>query len=346
MTSQRRRVTLKDVAREAEVAVTTAGKVLANRATEFRISQRTAQRVREIARKLGYVPSHAARSLRSSKSGIIAVFLADATDPITAGILHSILTNLPIHHYFPIVTVEQTGVQEAQATWRKNRVEGVIFCGNNPQVRPSLLAGLKRDGIVSLVAGNYHLPAEPKSFARVAIVRVDDRAGIELAIHHMAEQHRRRIGYIPGPATSFDAIERQKSYEQLIRKHHAPIVAGNLGNERYWNRGYLGAMQLLKKRGPRVDAVMAYDDPVAMGAIKYLSDNHIRVPEDVAVVGFDNQPEAEYSIPPLTSIHQPVDEIGRKTVELMKRMLEKQAKPEHLLVNPQLMARGSTIGAY
>jgi DNA-binding LacI/PurR family transcriptional regulator len=81
-----------------------------------------------------------------------------------------------------------------------------------------------------------------------------------------------------------------------------------------------------------------------MGAIKYLSDNGIHVPEDVAVVGFDNQPEAEYSIPPLTSIHQPVDEIGRKSVELMKRMLQQQAKPEHLHVSPQLMVRGSTVG--
>ncbi|HBO45217.1 MAG TPA: hypothetical protein DD670_15075 [Planctomycetaceae bacterium] len=344
MSKQERGVTLKDVAREACVAVTTAGKVLANRASEFRISRQTAQRVHEVAERMGYVPSHAARLLRSNKSGLIAVFFADATDPITAGILHSILKNLPAHGYFPIVTVEQEGLNEARATWQRNRVEGVILCGDSPQVRPSLLANLGRDGIVSLMAGNYRLPAKtPKSFARTATVRVDDRAGIELAIRHLVEQRRRRIAYISGPATSFDAVERRNAYEELIRERHAPIFADNLGDERYWNRGYLGAMQLLEKHKPRVDAVMAYDDPVAMGAIKYFSDNGVRVPEDIAVVGFDNQPEAEYSIPSLTSIHQPVDEIGRKSVELMKRMLQQQAKPEHLLVSPRLMARGSTI---
>jgi LacI family transcriptional regulator len=344
MPKQGRGVTLKDVAREADVAVTTAGKVLANRASEFRISPQTAQRVREVAQRLGYVPSHAARLLRSNKSGLIAVYFADVTDSITAGILHSILRNLHIHGYFPIVTVEQTGVQEALATWEKGRVEGVIFCGDSPEVQPSLLTNLKRNGIASLMAGNYRLPAKPKSLARVATVRVDDRAGIALAIHHLAGQHRQRIAYIPGPATSFDAVERRNAYEELIRKHHIPILAENLGNERYWNRGYRGAKELLEQHKPRIDAVIAYDDPVAMGVIKYLSDKAVRVPDDIAVVGFDNQPEAEYSIPPLTSIHQPVDEIGRKSVELMKRMLQEQAKPAHLLVSPQLIARGSTVG--
>lgn len=342
MSKQGRGVTLKDVAWEADVAVTTAGKVLANRACEFRISRRTAQRVREVAQRMGYVPSHAARLLRSRKSGMIAVFFADATDSITAGILHSILKNMHVHGYFPIVTVEQTGVQEARATWEKSRVEGVIFCGDSPEVQPSLLATLKRHGITSLMAGNYHLPAKPQSLARAATVRVDDRAGIALAIHHLAGQHRRRIAYIPGPASSFDAVERRNAYEELIRKHHSPIVAENLGDERYWKRGYRGAKELLEQRKPRIDAILAYDDPVAMGVIKYLSDNGIRVPDGIAVAGFDNQPEAEYSIPSLTSIHQPVDEIGRKSVELMKRMLQEQAKPEHLLVSPQLIVRRST----
>lgn len=344
MPNQPRGATLKDVARESGVAVTTAGKVLANRASEFRISRQTAQRVQEVAERLGYVPSHAARLLRTNKSGLIAVFFSNATDPITAGILHSVLKNLHVHHYLPVVTVEQSGVQEALSTWRKNRVEGVILCGDSPQVRPPLLVDLKREGIATLMAGNYHLTAKnTKAFARVASVRVDDRAGIELAIGHLSEQRRRRIAFIPGPATSVDAIERRKAYEQLIRKFHNPIVVGNLGNARYWNRGYLGAKHLLENHKPRIDAVIAYDDPVARGAIKYLADRRIRVPEDVAVVGFDNQPEAEYSIPPLTSIHQPVDEIGRKSVELLKRMLQEQANPEHLLVGPRLMARGSTM---
>ncbi|MBN2218546.1 MAG: LacI family DNA-binding transcriptional regulator [Pirellulales bacterium] len=344
MPNQPRGATLKDVAREAGVAVTTAGKVLANRANEFRISRQTAQRVQEVAQRLGYVPSHAARLLRAKKSGLIAVFFANATDPITAGILHSVLKHLHVHHYLPVVTVEQPGVQEALSTWRKNRVEGVILCGDSPQVRPPLLAGLNREGIATLMAGNYHLTAKnTKGFTRVASVRVDDRAGILLAIDHLSELRRRRIAYIPGPATSVDALERRKAYEELIDKFHAPIVARNLGNARYWNRGYRGVKHLLENHKPRIDAVIAYDDPVAMGAIKYLADRRIRVPEDIAVVGFDNQPEAEYSIPSLTSIHQPVDEIGRKSVELMKRMLQEQANPEHLLVGPRLIARGSTM---
>jgi len=344
MSKPRRGVTLKDIAREARVAVTTAAKVLSNRASEFRISQQTAQRIQEAARRMGYVPSHAARLLRSKKSGLIALFLADATDPITAGIFHSILKNLHVYGYFPIVTVEQTGVQEALATWQRNRVEGVIFCGDNPQIRPSLLADLSRDGIVPLIAGNYRLPTKtPKAFEQFAAVRVDDRLGIELAIRHLADGRRRRIAYIPGPARSFDAVERLRAYEELIRERQAAILANDLGDARYWNRGYLGAKQLLETHSLRIDAIIAYDDPVAMGAIKYLSDNRVRVPQDVAVVGFDNQPEAQYSIPSLTSIHQPVDEIGRKSVEWMEQMLRQEAEPQHLLVSPQLMVRGSTV---
>ncbi|MFV1966095.1 MAG: LacI family DNA-binding transcriptional regulator [Pirellulaceae bacterium] len=345
MSKQGRRVTLKDVAQQAGVSVTTAAKVLSNKAREFRIGDQTAQRVRKVARRLGYVPSHAARLLRSKRSGLIALFFSDATDPISAGILHPILKNLHVHDYFPIVTVAETGLQQAYEMWQGNRAEGVIFCGANAHVTHSLFADLRRDRIVPLMAGNCYFHKKSCTFlAEVAAVRVDDRAGIKLAINHLFEQGRSQLAFIPGPGVFYDAIERRKAYEELIREHHAPIVAAIRGRQMYWQRGYVGARQLLQKHGRTIDAVIAYDDPVAMGAIKYVSENGIRVPEDVAVVGFDNQPDARYAIPSLTSVHQPVDEIGRKSVEFMKKMLQEQAKPEHLYVSPQLIARTSTLG--
>jgi len=345
MSKQDRRVTLKDVARQAGVSVTTAGKVLSNKAREFRISDQTAQRVRKVARRMGYVPSHAARLLRSKRSGLIGLLLSDATDPVPAGILHSVLENLHVHDYFPIVTAAETGLQQAYEMWQRNRAEGVIFCGANAQVTSSLFAHLRRDRIVPLMAGNYYYHKTNRSFfTNVAAVRVDDRAGIELAINHLFDQGRSRLAFIPGPGVFHDAIERRKAYEELIREHHAPAVAAIRGKQMYWQRGYVGARQLLQKHGRTIDAVIAYDDPVAMGAIKYFSENGIRVPEDIAVVGFDDQPEAQYSIPSLTSIHQPVDEIGRKSVEFLKKMLQEQAKPEHFYVNPRLIARSSTLG--
>ena len=345
MSKQDRRVTLKDVAQQAGVSLTTAGKVLANKAREFRISDQTAQRVRKVARRMGYVPSHAARLLRSKRSGLIALLLSDATDPVPAGILHSVLENLHVHDYFPIVTMAETGLQQAYEMWLRSRAEGVIFCGANARVTSSLFANLRRDRIAPLMAGNYYYHKTSSScFAKVAAVRVDDRAGIRLAIDHLVAQGRSRLAFIPGPGVFYDAIERRKAYEDLIREHHEPIVASIRGRPMYWQRGYVGAKELLQKYARTIDAVIAYDDPVAMGAIKYFSEKGIHVPDDIAVVGFDNQPEAQYSIPSLTSIQQPVDEIGRKSVEFMKQMLQEQAEPKHLYVSPRLIARASTLG--
>ncbi len=139
-----------------------------------------------------------------------------------------------------------------------------------------------------------------------------------------------------------DAIERKSAYAELIRKHHDPIIADIGGEELFWQRGYFSAKQLLSNNSG-IDAIISYDDNVALGAMKYLSDNAIDIPEDIAVTGFDNQPFSGYSIPSLTTVHQPTDEIGRESINLLEKLISHQSiSNNHVYIKPSLVVRSST----
>lgn len=337
------KVRLKDIARKTGYSVSTVAKVLTGSAKKARISDATAQEVLTVAKQLGYAPNLMARNLRSKKSGLIGIYLASANDSIIAATLTAILQELPARGYVPLLTVEDTGYATCHETWIHNRVEGLLFCGPIQNIPPACFAELEKNNIPIVTAGNPYKSQDARMNAlKLAVVQIDNRLGIQLLIDHMLEKGRKRIAFITGPPWHSDADERKAAYEALICKRHPPVIAEIAGRELFWQRGFLGAKQLIQ-RNARIDAIIAYDDNVALGAMKYLSDNHINIPEDIAIAGFDNQPFSKYSIPSLTTIHQPADEIGRKSVELLEKLIcRRTISDNHIYIKPSLVVRAST----
>ncbi|HBG26901.1 MAG: hypothetical protein A2Y10_10480 [Planctomycetes bacterium GWF2_41_51] len=335
-------ITLAEVSKAAKVSLNTAAKVLAGQSKTARISEKTAKKVQKIAQTLGYVPNQMARNLRAQKTRIIGIFVADMIDPIYAAITHAILEELPKHNLFPLLTVAEAGYEMCRQTWLRNRIDGLIFCGTNAEMTPQVFAELKKRNIPAVIAGNYYLPSNHSAFLpQVSLVHIDNHAGMQLAINHLVEQKKQKIAFITGPKFHSDAQDRLQAYEYIIKNYQKTIIADLNTDERFWQRGYL-ALKKIFEQNIKIDAVIAYDDLVAIGAIKFLNENSVNIPNDVAVVGFDNLPQAEYSTPSLTSLYQPAQAIGQRSVELLVKHLEHENKIEHVHMMPVLVPREST----
>jgi LacI family transcriptional regulator len=338
--------TLADVSKAANVSLNTAAKVLAGQAEKARISEKTAQKIKKIAQQIGYVPNIMARNLRAAKTGLVGVFVAEMTDPVYAAITHSILEQLPRHGFFPLLTVAEAGIELCRQAWLRNRIEGLILCGTTSEMTPAFFSELKHQKIDAIIAGNFYETSELSArILGVSTVHLDNHAGIQMGVRHLREQGCRKIAFLTGPGWHSDAKGRRLAYENVIKEYHKPIIADPNTNDQYWQRGYLAADLLAKQKLP-FDAVIAYDDLVAVGAIKWFTDHNINVPADIKVMGFDNLPQSEYSVPPLTSLEQPCATIGQKSVELLKNRLQHQTSIEHIYLIPSLIIRDSTNNKY
>lgn len=343
MPEKHSRATLKDIAQKAKFSVNTVSKVLSGQSKNARISPATTRKIKKIADQLSYVPNQLARNLRAKRTGLVGVFVADMTDPVYAGIAHAILENLPKNDLFPLLTVAEAGLDLCQETWIRNRIDGLILCGTTSRMSAEFYQDLAKQGLTTVIAGNYYVdPTQNLSTTPpVSTAHVDNQVGIELALKHLLEQGRKKIAFITGPHSHSDAAQRRTAYETLIEPHHKPIITDVTTEEQFWRRGYHAA-EMLNRGKEQFDAIVAYDDLVAIGAMKWLTDHNMLIPGDVAVIGFDNLPQCEYAIPSLSSIEQPVGIVGRKSVEILQSQLGNQPALEHVLLTPSLVIREST----
>lgn len=336
-------VTLKDIAKEVGFSVNTVAKVLSGRSKHARISQATAEKVKEAAARLGYVPNQVARILRAKRSGLVGIFVAAMTDPVYAAIAHSTLEGIPRRGYFPILTVAEAGFEMCYETWIRSRIDGLILCGTMPNLPSDFTGDLEARGIPVVTAGcRYQNGATEAKQESVSSVQMDNTIGMQLCIDHLRAREYRNIAHFAGPVYQSDAHERRRAYEDLISEFQAPIVIEASSDLEHLKIGYQSAQTLWNRYGSAVDAIVAYDDLVAIGAIKWLTDKGIRIPNDVAIIGFDNLPNGQYSAPVLTSVRQPTDEIGLAALDLLESRMKLGAKPRSVVLTPSLVVREST----
>jgi DNA-binding LacI/PurR family transcriptional regulator len=337
------KITLADISKAANVSVNTAAKVLAGQAQIARISEKTAKKVRKTAKELGYIPNLIARNLRSKHTGIIAVFIADMTDATYAKSSHLILQRLHAKGFWPILSVAEIGLELCWQEWLQNRIEGLILCGTTQEMDTEFFHALREHSITPVIAGcAYKAPSNQNvSGPEVSTVSMDNYAGMQLAINHLRQKHRKKIAHIAGPDWHTDTYERKIAYENIIKQYHEPVIAGQGSCSRFWQKGYDSAIEL-ERSGQSYDAIVAYDDLTAIGAMKWFLENNKNIPDDIAIVGIDNAPESEFCTPSLTTIAQPTESIGEKTVNLLESCLYKKTPVEKILIMPSLIPRAST----
>lgn len=336
-------VTLKDVARRAGVSPKTVSRVV-NQQGE--ISPQTRSRVQTAIQELGYRPNILARNLVNQRSNTIAI--------VASG----------IEYFGPMRTV--LGIEQQTNAFGYSLSLNLVHDPANPNA-PRILDELiarRVDGIIWAVPeiGNNrtwlqnswptHFPPivylSMATHPNLPILAVDNRHGARLATRHLIERGRRRIGCITGPLSWWEARERLAGWRETLTEADLNADAALVSEGNWTPASGENAMRALLALDPIPDAIFCSNDQMALGALGELHRTGLRAPDDIAIVGFDNIPESEFFLPPLTTIHQPLIELGRAAVQELhahieeQRTTNEQRKPETALLEPTLVTRNSS----
>lgn len=335
-------VTLKDVARYAGVSPKTVSRVVNN---QGEISEDTRARVRAAIQELGYRPNILARGLVNQRTNTLAVVASGIEYFGPSRAILGIEQQANEYGYSLFLDLlphpEDTNLKHVFDELVALRVEGIVWAipeiGDNRRwVTPEELKQLPPLVFLSMAS----LPG-------LSIVAVDNRAGAQIAVKHLLDQGRQRIGIITGPLTWWEARERLMGWREAL------TGAGIHPDDRWvaqgdWSpaSGERGMAHLLQA-APELDAVFCANDQMALGALGVLHRAGRRVPQDLALVGFDNIPESEFFLPPLTTIYQQVIEVGRIAVQQLYARIQAERKsqngktPRMTLLTPTLIQRAS-----
>ncbi|MET9443840.1 LacI family DNA-binding transcriptional regulator [Streptomyces sp. NPDC006610] len=324
MTEAVSRPTLEAVAERAGVSRATASRVV-NGGDGVR--EPLAQRVRRAVEELGYVPNQAARSLVTRRHDAVAVVIAEPesrvfADPFFGLQLRGISKELTAHDNQLVLLLTEGRDDHARVGryLAGGHVDGVlVFSLHLDDALPGLIRGA---GLPTVFGGR---PGWGDGPGDAVYVDSDNRGGARAAVRHLAGLGRTRIAHIAGTLDQTSAVDRLDGYRDVVGDADPQLVAEGdftpAGGER--------AMRELLRRRPDLDAVFAANDLMASGALRVLREHGRRVPGDVAVIGFDDMVTvAEQTDPPLTTVRQDIEEMGRLMARLLLRRLARQSPAE------------------
>ena len=333
-----RRATIADVARLAGVSRTSVSRVLNQRGE---IADATRLRVLAAIQQLDYHPSEVARSLTSQQTHTIGLIVYDIRNPGIAESVFSSQVELARRGY-RVILASMGGQLEAGADClsllEDRRVDGVITNAlidpTNASECPPNLPNLDKDG-----AHCY----DPRT-GRTSLVKFDEIHGGEQAGRHLLDLGHRRIGIVRGPSWWGAVDDRLHGYERALVDHGLSIDDTVIEAADVWTApaGYDATMRILD-RDANVTAIWALYDVLAVGVIRALADRGKRVPEDVAVVGYNDETFSSYMVPRLTSVRADCSVIGQIAAELMLELLDDEAAPSREVIVPtEIVIRDSS----
>jgi DNA-binding LacI/PurR family transcriptional regulator len=327
-------VTLEGVAQVARVSRATASRVING---DRRVSDSARQAVEEAIRELGYVPNRAARSLVTRRSDSVAVVIPEPSgqlfgDPFFPRILRGISDELATESMQLVLLMpeDRSGESRVERYLEGGHTDGVLLIslhGSDP-----LPTGLRLRGIPAVVGGRPHGDG-------LTYVDVDNRAGAATAVQHLVDRGRRRIATIAGPQDMAAGIDRLAGYRERVASADSDLV--EIAD--FTLDGGRAAMQRLLERAPDLDAVFIASDLMAIAAVDILRGAGRRIPDDVAVVGFDDSPLALTVTPMLSSVRQPIEEMGREMTRLLMDQIRfPDRAPRRVILDTRLVVRGSS----
>lgn len=328
-------VTIRQVAKLAGVSVATVSYVLNN---DPRVAPATRERVLAAVRALDYHPSSVARGLARRQTDTVGLVLPAArsvSDPFLLEFISGVGDAAQAHGLSLLLVPAPPPADPVPAAVLRRQVDGVILQESEPHDRR--VEVLRRRGIPFVLFGRC-LDDEG-----VHWIDVDNAAGSRAAVLHLAERGHRRIAYIGAPRRYMFAQFREQGYwEGLQAAGLVPdaglVVEGDLTQE----GGYAAARHLLQQ-DPRPTAILAANDLMAIGVLRAAREAGLRVPSDLAVVGYDGTPLSAATDPPLTTVRQPGHSIGVRALAMLVQVIRGDAsEPLRELVQPTLVVRQST----
>ena len=340
---KKKNITIYDVARESSVSRQTVSRVINNRPD---VARETRKRVLEVIERLEYQPSQLARSLSQGTSctlGVVGYGIEYYGPSRTLSVIekqaneHGYSLTLSLTH-----EPENININAFLNTLVSQHVDGIIWAvpqvGDNHEKFVNAINNLT----IPVVCANM-LPHETYS-----LIDTNNFDGGHMATQHLLEQGNRNIGIITGPMNWIASSQRYQGWKDALRFNDS-IDDKDLIYEGDWSAasGYLGLLTLYEKN-PDMDAVFACNDQMALGLLKATTELGVAVPDDLAVVGYDNIPESEFFSPPLTTVRQNFSKQGEEIVdEIERRIRERQEGKEDVprseFMKPKLIVRESSI---
>ncbi|GMR09488.1 MAG: LacI family DNA-binding transcriptional regulator [Anaerolineae bacterium] len=333
-------VTIREVAKRLNLSVTTVSRALTGYSD---VADATRQRVIDVAREMEYVPSRAARQLRRQRMETIGLVFptigARFSDPFFSEFIAGVGDEASRKDYDLLVSVASPGEAE-EATYERlvnsRRVDGFVLV--RMRLQDWRIVYLSSEGIPFVSFGRSMMDKNAPH------VGVDGRAGVRELVSHLVSQGHRRIAFIAAPEGLTLARDRLDGYgdglsDAGITFDPELVIKGSLTR----SAGYEAAKELLK-RVPPPSAIIGANDLSALGAMRAVQERGMAIGRELAIAGFDGIEASEHSLPALTTVHQPVYDIGRRVCSMLISIIEGEECPEtEILIKPTLVIRQSTL---
>lgn len=330
-------VTLLDIARDLNVSVVTVSKALRNTGA---ISTATRKRVIRRARQLNYQTNWVARSLVTRRTFTIGLLLPDFTHPFFAEVARAVAATVRPRGYHVIISYyeEDPRLERIELdSLAARQIDGIIVASAQSPEHAGLFKRLEQRKLAVVLVDRLIAGVDS------SCVLADNEGIGRLAANHLIAQGCRRLAHLRGPATPF-AAARMAGYQREIERHGLELSARYVAPAGFRDDSGYQAMRKLVRTTPPPDGVFCYSDPVAIGAMKAVTDAGLRIPDDVAIIGAGNVRYSDILGVPLTTIDQGSVEMGRQAAELLLEQMssKRRLRPRKVVIPAQLIIRQST----
>jgi DNA-binding LacI/PurR family transcriptional regulator len=337
------RPTLDQVAARAGVGRGTVSRVVNG---SPQVSPQAREAVRRAIDELGYVPNRAARALVTQRTDSVALVVSESEErvfgePFFASIVRGIsafLAETPLQLWLAMAQSPE-GRQRVEHHLTTQHVDGVMLLSlHDADPLPSLLGQRELPTVLGgRPASMLYNGGEP---GPVRYVDVDNAGGARAAVEYLLESGRRCIAHVAGPQDMGVGLTRLAGYRQALEAAGASHTGEQVAQGDFSEASGAAAVRHLLERVPRLDAVFAASDLMALGALRALKEAGRRIPDDVAVVGFEDSAVARQTDPPLTTVHQPVEAMGREMARLLVGLITGE-DVENVVLDTRLVRRAS-----
>lgn len=331
--SKKSAITLKQIAFKLGVSISTVSRALSDHQD---ISESTKERVNAIAKKLNYSPNLFAKGFRTHKTNIIGVIVPNIDHYFTSTLLKGVMSKAEEQGYKVIISESNNNEQrqtEMLYTMNQFGVDGILLSlANKTKNIDDILGILEHTPLILFDKVSTKVPCSQ--------IVIDDEDAAFKAVEHLIHLGKKRIAIIKDLESSFISEKRYLGYLRALKKHHLEVDENIIlsANEISLEQGKLNATILLSLLH-RPDAIFAITDAAAIGVIKVLKKYHVRIPEDIAVVGFSNSINSTIIEPNLTTVDQPGNKIGSVAIQYLLN----EIRNEHQLLNKTIVIKTNLI---
>jgi len=333
-------VTIIDLARELKISPSTVSRALRDHPA---IKDQTKVMVQELAKKLGYQPNALALSLLYRKTNNIGIIVPEITSYFFSSIICGIQDVLDPEGQHAVISQSNESYETEKKgidTLLSSRVDGFLISSTFDTTDYSHFEKLRQNNIPLVV---FDRDCEGLIADKVL---VDDYDGACQAVEHLISMGCKRIAHIAGPKNLSIAEHRKNGYIDTLKKHNIAVDEDLIVQSQFFQMedGIEPAKRLLSLKD-KPDAIFAVNDGIAIGSLSVLRENKIKVPEEIAVIGFDNDPFSSFSYPSLSTIDQPTYEMGMLAARILLKAIsspEEEREFRHEVLKPELVVRDSS----